>query len=193
MRFLRVKIVLFSLADQFSKALLLNPLNVAIKVLWDDDIAQIGNQVRVNPHGLYQARVGRTKHINYFDAIRFNVEGAGILAEVQKDLQALLVDESLGEELAQLLILLVDYEQLYQLEHLHVHAWAALRLGNGAGDAVEDLEDLLGLRLIEACLLADQEEFDLVAQDSLQQICDRLEIARLVHFEILLVGIVLIV
>ena len=60
MRFLRVKIVLFPLADQFSKSLLLNPLDVAIKVLWNDDIAQIRNQVRVNPHGLYQTRVGRT-------------------------------------------------------------------------------------------------------------------------------------
>ena len=77
---LLVHVLLLPLPEELVESLLLDLLNVAVEALGNDDVAQVRDQVGVNPYCLDQTCVRRAKHIDDLDAIRLDVKSASILA-----------------------------------------------------------------------------------------------------------------
>ena len=111
---------------QLGESLLLDAVDVVVEVLRDDNVAQVGDQIRVDSDHLDEACVAGTEHVDDLDAKRLHVEGAADRADVEEHLQSVLLDELLGEQGRRLLLLRVHEHQSQELEHLELKAGAGI-------------------------------------------------------------------
>lgn len=135
---LLVHVLLLPLPEELVESLLLDLLNITVEALWNYDVAQVRDQIGVNPYRLDQTCVRGAKHIDDLDTIRLDVKSASILAKVKQNLKTLLIHESLSKQLAQLLVFLVDYDKFDQLQQLKMQTRTGLRLRYRARDAVQN-------------------------------------------------------
>lgn len=111
------------------ESLFLNSVNVVVEILRNDDVPQIGNQIRVNPDHFDEVRVAGAQNVNDFDAEGFYIECLANGANVKENLEPVFFDELLGEKGRDLGLLGIHKDQAKELEHLQLKAWASLRVG----------------------------------------------------------------
>jgi hypothetical protein len=96
---------------QLGESLLLDTVDVVVQVLGYDDVAQVGNQIRVDSDHLDEVGVASAEHVDDLDAEGLHVKGTADRADVQEHLQAVLLDKLLRKQRRNLLLLRVDKDQ----------------------------------------------------------------------------------